>query len=276
MPSAAARAPSSSGAVEAPVQTLMRKPAPDALASEILLARASGTSFGYPAPVNPLIPTVAPGRMRAAASSAGTTFRRRPACWIRPLVVTAPTSLERRRRTDAPAPRRARTVATRIRAGPKPARHCDRGRNFHRCCSAVEGRGRLGERCAPLKLTGTGNQQWAGSWAPAEPQAWPSASRCSIGRGRRWASGPRCAATRCAASDRRCGVPEGFVEVPGWTWWQNAGAGLTVADLDGNGGSDLVVLTVDDPEGRNAAYYRIGAGFVDGVVTGGWGPWWQV
>jgi FG-GAP-like repeat len=87
----------------------------------------------------------------------------------------------------------------------------------------------------------------------------------------------RGAAKRCAAADRRgCGVPDGFVEVPGWTWWQNAGAGLTVADLDGEGLSDLVVLTVDDPAGRNAAYYRVGAGFVDGTVTGGWGPWWQV
>src|SRR3954447_16584199 len=105
MPSAAARAPSSSGAVEAPVQTLMRKPAPAALASEILLASASGTSFGYPAPVNPLIPTVAPGRIRAAASSAGTTLRRRPACWIRPLVVMAHDLPRAPAETDPPAPR---------------------------------------------------------------------------------------------------------------------------------------------------------------------------
>src|SRR3954451_732204 len=108
----------------------------------------------------------------------------------------------------------------------------------------------LGEQCASPKPTG--NREARADRLRRPCPAVTSASRCSTGRGRRRAAGRRCAATRCAAADRRGrAVPDGFVEVPGWTWWQNAGAALAVADLDGNGLSDLVVLTVDDPEGRN-------------------------
>src|SRR3954470_15171100 len=85
IPSTAARAPSSSGAVDAPVQTLILKRSPELLASVIRFARAAGTSLGYPAPVNPLIPTVAPGLIMAAAASAGTAFRANPAWLMRPL-----------------------------------------------------------------------------------------------------------------------------------------------------------------------------------------------
>ena len=40
------------------------------------LARAAGTAFGYPEPVKPLIPMVAPGSISAAAASAGMSLAR--------------------------------------------------------------------------------------------------------------------------------------------------------------------------------------------------------
>src|SRR3954451_1436884 len=100
MPSAAARAPSSSGAVEAPVHTLIRNRSPAAFDSLIRPASAWGTAFGYPAPVNPLMPTVSPGRMALAASSAGTTLRARSAFPIRPVLGMTTSSVPRRH--DAP------------------------------------------------------------------------------------------------------------------------------------------------------------------------------
>src|ERR1700738_434963 len=78
MPSTDANAPSSSGAVEAPVHTPTLKCSPRALASVIRRAKAVGTAFGYPAPVNPLIPTLEPGSISAAASSADITLSTRP------------------------------------------------------------------------------------------------------------------------------------------------------------------------------------------------------
>ena len=64
-PSTIARAPSSSGAVDAPVQMLIRNFSPRRLASMIRLASASGTAFGYPAPVKPLDPDGDPAGIRA-------------------------------------------------------------------------------------------------------------------------------------------------------------------------------------------------------------------
>ena len=72
MPSTAASAPSSSGAVDAPVQTANREPVTArSLASVMRLTSAPGTALGWPAPVNPLIPTFAPGGSARRASSAG-------------------------------------------------------------------------------------------------------------------------------------------------------------------------------------------------------------
>ena len=74
IPSAAASAPSSSGAVDEPVQTLTAKRSPRAAASVTRRTSAAGTAFGWPEPVNPLIPTWSPGAMNAAASSADITL----------------------------------------------------------------------------------------------------------------------------------------------------------------------------------------------------------
>jgi FG-GAP repeat len=64
-----------------------------------------------------------------------------------------------------------------------------------------------------------------------------------------------------------------FTAVPDWFPFQNAGAGLAVGDVDGDGRPDLVVLMVDDPQGQNAGYYQVGWGVADGEVSGGWSAW---
>jgi hypothetical protein len=46
--------------------------------------------------------------------------------------------------------------------------------------------------------------------------------------------------------------------VPRWFGWENQGAGIAVADLDGNGRMELVVYHIDNPGGENHGYYRIG------------------
>jgi hypothetical protein len=72
-----------------------------------------------------------------------------------------------------------------------------------------------------------------------------------------------------------------WIDVPDWFPWENQGAGIAVADLDGSGQLDLVVLMVDNrpnlPDGQNRGLYRVGKTLdADGTVTGGWGPWIEV
>ncbi|MDT8380328.1 MAG: FG-GAP-like repeat-containing protein [Desulfotignum sp.] len=42
-----------------------------------------------------------------------------------------------------------------------------------------------------------------------------------------------------------------------WFGNENQGAGITVADVDGNGKSDLILFFIDNPVGENQGYYRI-------------------
>ena len=72
-------------------------------------------------------------------------------------------------------------------------------------------------------------------------------------------------------------MPNNFITIPDWFSWENHGAGIAAADLNGNGKQDLIVLMVDAPPGQNAANFRIGRDLDDnGVVTGGWGDWQAV
>jgi hypothetical protein len=66
-------------------------------------------------------------------------------------------------------------------------------------------------------------------------------------------------------------------QVPDWFSWENADAGISVADVSGNGRPDVVVFMIDNPPGQNAGWYRIGWDVdADGSATGGWSPWMQV
>lgn len=59
--------------------------------------------------------------------------------------------------------------------------------------------------------------------------------------------------------------------VPGWFGAENQGAGVSLADLNGNGTLDLIVCHIDNPGGENHGYYRIGWNLdANGDVTGGW------
>ncbi len=68
-----------------------------------------------------------------------------------------------------------------------------------------------------------------------------------------------------------------FTQVPDWFPWENAGASIAVADVDADGRPDVVLLMVDAPPGRNAAFYRIGRALDEsGALTGGWTDWQPV
>jgi hypothetical protein len=60
-------------------------------------------------------------------------------------------------------------------------------------------------------------------------------------------------------------------QVPGWFGAVSAGVDVATADFAGTGGLDLVVAHVDDEDGPNQAYYRIGPKLdAAGRVTGTW------
>jgi hypothetical protein len=59
--------------------------------------------------------------------------------------------------------------------------------------------------------------------------------------------------------------------IPGGFGWENQGGGVAVADISGNGRPDLVVFHVDNPEGENHGFFRIGWDLdANGDAAGGW------
>jgi hypothetical protein len=60
-----------------------------------------------------------------------------------------------------------------------------------------------------------------------------------------------------------------------WFSWFNQGAGITVADIDGNGRPEVIIFQIDDPRpGENAGWFRVGWNLDNqGAVQDGWGPW---
>ncbi len=67
-----------------------------------------------------------------------------------------------------------------------------------------------------------------------------------------------------------------FVPVPDWFAWENQDCGIAIADIDGDGALDVVVLMVDNPAGQNTASYRVGMGLAPDGSTKSWGPWLPV
>lgn len=65
-----------------------------------------------------------------------------------------------------------------------------------------------------------------------------------------------------------------WIPVPGWFSSENQGAGVAVADLENSGLKDIVIFQIDNPPGRNQAFYKIGKNInASGNVTGGWSSW---
>jgi hypothetical protein len=62
-----------------------------------------------------------------------------------------------------------------------------------------------------------------------------------------------------------------IIAVPGWFGWENQGAGIALVDLTGNGRLDLLVFHIDNPDGENHGFYRVGFDINDsGNAEGGW------
>ncbi|WP_067691945.1 glyoxal oxidase [Nocardia jejuensis] len=68
-----------------------------------------------------------------------------------------------------------------------------------------------------------------------------------------------------------------WLAIPEWWGWEAQGAGVTVADLDGDGRPELIVFAVDHPDNGNAGVYTIGWG-LDGTghCVDGWSRWSHV
>src|SRR5690348_3598098 len=71
-------------------------------------------------------------------------------------------------------------------------------------------------------------------------------------------------------------VDTDFTAVPDWFPTQNAGAGIAVGDVNGDGHQDVVVLMVDDAAEQNAGYFRVGWGTDDQATVGSWTAWTAV
>src|SRR3984893_7353341 len=59
-----------------------------------------------------------------------------------------------------------------------------------------------------------------------------------------------------------------------WFSWFNQGAGIAVADIDGNGRPEIIIFPIDNPPRENAGWFRVGWNLDNqGAVQDGWGPW---
>src|SRR6266403_5166505 len=69
-----------------------------------------------------------------------------------------------------------------------------------------------------------------------------------------------------------------WIAIPDWFSFENQHGSISLADLDGDGNLELLVLMVDHPGVQpNRGVYRIGRKLdADGNVTGGWTPWLDV
>ena len=68
-----------------------------------------------------------------------------------------------------------------------------------------------------------------------------------------------------------------WIPIPDWFSSENQYGSIAVADLDGDGTLELLVIMVDNPAQQNRGLYRIGRKLDgNGAVTGGWTPWTDV
>jgi hypothetical protein len=81
---------------------------------------------------------------------------------------------------------------------------------------------------------------------------------------------------RCTGFAARRPMNTNFTAVPDWFPEENAGAGIAVADINGNGLADVVVFMVDDSPAQNAGYFRVGWGRDDQCTVGEWTTWTAV
>ncbi|HTJ54198.1 MAG TPA: galactose oxidase-like domain-containing protein [Nitrosospira sp.] len=72
-------------------------------------------------------------------------------------------------------------------------------------------------------------------------------------------------------------MPNRYLEIPDWFSFENQGSNVAIADLNGNGQQDVVVLMMDAAPGKNRGLFRVGRDIdVVGNPTGGWSPWIEI
>ena len=58
--------------------------------------------------------------------------------------------------------------------------------------------------------------------------------------------------------------------IPGWFGAENQGGGIAVADVNRDGKPELIVTHIDNPDGENSLYYRVGVGIQAGGQVSRW------